>query len=820
MTPKSCARRRLGWLVGAVVLLAAGAVRAQPGGELTVRTEGRVTVVVRPRPPAAVGAAGGLAGAVAPAHLRRTEAALLLQADGATDVRIEGAWRAPGGGAEHRLELLAEEAVVRSRPVEPGAGLPAEAPVRSIYAHGFVRLEVTAPGEAVYLFQADELLIDVQADQILLAGGELRVIPLGASPGAPPPVVRAGRLRVDGLARATGEDVSVAVCDHGEPHFALHADRAELEALRPPAPGALRRLVPGLGGGSDALRELVAQERERTRYVSAEGISLELYPPGLGLEGPVRLPLLPYLGWRSDWPLPEVRGGRTSRLGAWGRVGLGYELLRYRAPGYDEGRGWGELRVRGSAAVEHYERRGTAGDLGVTWARRSAGGTARGEGLLRAFGLRDRADVDRTGAPVVRSGRFWLRGLVRERTPGEGWLDAEVSRLSDPGLLPEFFRNVALTEKEQETYAHLRYAWDDLAVRVLGRWRINGFQEQVERLPEVRLDWITTPLLVDGTWGGLYLDAALRGGHLRRQFAEGSGQASYRAGRGDFDLALVYKNTVGPLVLRGLGGARETVWSGRASDPDRGINRFAARAGASLSTLLWARIDSPWGPLRHELLPEVGTRHVFAVTQEASALLAFDEVERLRPTDHLYLRLRTRLLADVERRRRPLIDLALEARLAYRDVGDDRAWRWSLLTGDLRLGLAPWLELRARLDHDVNRGRVRQFDATLAAQPWEGVRVSASYRELENQFRAVGWSASWRLTEAWAIGGEQQFGLRGGEFLRHRARLVRFFHRVAVEVSAGYDPLQNDTSVAVAIAPAWSLDDDFGASGREDALER
>ena len=57
------------------------------------------------------------------------------------------------------------------------------------------------------------------------------------------------------------------------------------------------------------------------------------------------------------------------------------------------------------------------------------------------------------------------------------------------GFLLEYFRKTAQTEKEQETYLNVRGSWDDLGARLIGRWRINDFQTQVERLPELRVDW-------------------------------------------------------------------------------------------------------------------------------------------------------------------------------------------------------------------------------------------------------------------------------------------------------------------------------------------
>lgn len=795
----------------ACVALAPAARAQEPHGPdtLTVQVEGRATVLTEAVSPSAAVALGGVGGALAARALRRIETVAVLQGDREVDARVRGERRVVVDDlpAVQRLELQAEAIVVRSLPLRPEEGASARLPVRSIYARGFVRLEVELPGRGTYLVEGAEVYLDLARERAYVRQGELRAERIG--PHAAPLVVAAEQLRLEGTDRFVAEQARVSVCELGVPHLALLADRVELTA--PPArrgsPLLARLIDPepdrGARGGSDAtLDAALARERERSRRLEVRGVSLQLYPPGLGFDGPARVPLLPWLGWRSEWPFPEVRVGQSSRLGTFARVGLGRELVRQELPGE------GELRVAGEAAVEYFSRRGTGGEVALAYRRLDPDARELGAGFFRAYGLRDRADEDRVGTPIPSEGRYWLRGLVREHDDAGTHLDAELSKLSDRGFLLEYFRDVALTEKEQETYVYLRRAWDDLGARVIGRFRLNDFQEQVERLPEARIDWISTPIVVDPLLGGLYLDVAARGGHLRRRFDELSPLSDYRAWRFDSDAALIYKQTLGPLIARGEVGARETLWSGRAADEDLGIDRFAARAAWSLTTVLWRDFELPFGTVRHEIMPEVGTRHVFAVSRDPAALLAFDEVERLEPTDHVFVRLRTRLLADVERRRHKLIDLAVEARYFLRDIGSDRGRSWSLLRGDLRLGLAPWLALRTRLDHDVNRGRVRQLDAMLSARPLDSLLVSGSYHELRGFTRAVAWEARWRLTPAWMVAVDQQLDLRTGAFLRHRARLVRFFHRVAVEVTLGVDPQNDDVAASFSIAPAWDFDQD------------
>ena len=70
----------------------------------------------------------------------------------------------------------------------------------------------------------------------------------------------------------------------------------------------------------------------------------------------------------------------------------------------------------------------------------------------------------------------------------------------------------------------------------------------------------------------------------------------------------------------------------------------------------------------------------------------------------------------------------------------------------------------------------------------------------------MSWGVSWQLTPAWQVTLEQQYDFLADEFLYHRGRLIRSFHRFAVELRGKYDPQQDDVSVSVGVslAPLFS----------------
>jgi hypothetical protein len=748
-------------------------------------------------PSTAPAALGGVGGAVAAAKgTRWHEDLLVLRSGPSADAHLVYAFVEPEGDGPRLRRVVFElwaDTIVGFVGISEGAQ-PGVTP-RALYAEGSVRLVIEAPeGEAV--LECEKVYLDLAAEQAFLFEAEAR----GQSPRAPgvlagaSPVLRARWVRVHGPHLVVGEEASATACDHGVPHFALNARRVTLS--RPVGQEQPPRLLAGfLTGAQRTGSDAIQRESARPRDVHLRDVTLSV----LGHE----LPFLPFVRWNTSWPLPTLRAGHSSRFGNFGSAGLKLELATV-----DLGPA-GSLELDGQARGDYFERRGSGVEGGLGWRRDTASSSS--EGFFRGHYQRDRGDLDRVGTPITTDDRYWMRGLARERLPGGVQLDAEFSMLSDRGFLLEYHRDVAKSEKEQETYLNGRWSYDDFAAQLLARWRINDFQTQVERLPEARLDWIRTPLWTHDWLGGFYLDVSGRGGQLRlRPDDDLTLTDTGRVERIDGRVALDYAVSLGPLELRGFAAGRETAWSERVG-ADESIERFLAESGWKASTTFWADYATSWSTLRHELVPEVGMFHRYRVTRDPAELILFDpDVEALLPTDYLFLRLRTRLLADALGVRRKLLDVAVESRYFLRDRGADVGRRWGSVFYDLRLELVSWFSARARAEQDVNGGGLISLDVSGTVRPCDWAEATAAYRERPGVSRALSWGVRVRLTPAWQVAFEQQYDFLSDEFLYHRGRLIRSFHRFAVELSAKHDPQQDDTSVSVGIslAPLFSARQD------------
>ena len=486
------AKRRLGLLCAAWCVGVGVPAFAQTGASSNVliaeQTAERVSYTLGDwQPLVGSGGAGGALGAMT--HTQRfREDVLILQAGPRRDARLRMVLtRRQGRRLLRRVVEVEAEGLAVGLGMYEGEATPRP---RWVFAAGAVRMRVdTGTGdrmEGELVVEAERVWLDVLHEDAEAEQATVR-LRSGATGGLiGTPVVRAERVRVEGLRRVVAERAEFTTCDFGEPHYALRARRLTVEALgleeeRGPV---LPALVERSQEGSDALQ----RESQAPREIDLEDVELEVF-------GERRL-TLPFPMWRTNWPLPRVRVGQSSRLGGFGVVELDVDLAEWQT-------GIGRLRLSGETGAEVYSQRGEGGSLGLRWSRSGEGGG--GRGALRGFGLRDRGEEDRVGTPVETEGRYWLRGVIREQL-GDLEIDAEASKQSDAGVLLEYFRGVQQTEKEQETYLHLRYRRDALALRGIGRVRLNDFQEQVERLPEVRLDWTHVPLGTDPRWGGLYLD--------------------------------------------------------------------------------------------------------------------------------------------------------------------------------------------------------------------------------------------------------------------------------------------------------------------------
>lgn len=201
------------------------------------------------------------------------------------------------------------------------------------------------------------------------------------------------------------------------------------------------------------------------------------------------VPLLywPYLAGRfkeGESALKSVSGFYDSDFGLSGRTSWRlFQLL-----GIEEPDG-----VDTTLRLDYYGKRGPAVGIDVDYEQ------DRYFGLLRSYYVYDTGEDNLGGdlrgevkPPYRNRGRFLIRH--KHFLPDDWELNLELSYISDRHFLEEYFEDEWEEDKEQETVIYLKKLFGDIAFSILGKWRINDFLTQTEKLPDIAIDVLGRPL--------------------------------------------------------------------------------------------------------------------------------------------------------------------------------------------------------------------------------------------------------------------------------------------------------------------------------------
>lgn len=642
--------------------------------------------------------------------------------------------------------------------------------------------------------------------------------------GDEPLYLFAKRLKVFGSIAMSGEDIAVTSCNFGDPHFRLMTKTIKVEADNP-YPVA----QPGMGGAAvgvdftgstDVLRQFLASDkkerddlssdrlqgqREMPRWITLKDVYFEV----LG----AKVFYLPGAVWRSTWDVfPTFGYGNSSTFGNFGTVDLSLPIL---APGKKT---IGGVRKRHglSASVQvgamFSSERGFSESGGMKWKYYHEGRQA-SRGRFRGTYLRDQGR-DRSGLMLERESRGWFF-LAQQTELKERWrFDSEVSYLSDRGYLLEFEERIAKTEKQQETYLYTHLREGPFMASALARWRLNDFQDYVERLPELTLDGFSLPLFEDPLLGGgSTLTFGFAGAHIRqRKDNLRRGDPTRTINRVDGQVEIDHKVPLGPFVARGFSQHRFTAVD-RSPTRSGGTERFSSAAGVNLATTVWRKFGDK---ATHVIVPEIGYFNRYFNSRDPTDFFQIDEVDQVRETEFLFLRTRTRLslLTEDKKRYFDFIDFAVETRYFPKAGKDNNRRNFGSIFSDLRLYYPRIFRARVRVESDAGRGQVITNESSINLflsaffkddnpniEALQNISIGASYRDLRDVTEALGWNVTWQISKKWSFRLDEQYDFLTSRFVQHRGTFRRRFHRFSLDFSVSIDPGEDDVTFSVQIAP-------------------
>jgi len=693
------------------------------------------------------------------------------------------------------IEIIADRMVIWFKKV-PGAGGKARLDISEAYCEGNVRLYLENKQ-----LTCERLFYDFRKQRglmpkaVMMAYYEKRGIPI---------YYRARMMKQLAPGLYSADDVVVTTSDFGKPQTYMKSDRLEIRKKK-----YVRTYYDILADEVKVWDETGDEAVARNNFFIAElyghDVPLWFWPEfRIGLD-------------RTRTALRRLRLSTNSRNGF--TVLTQWNLYDLGVPEND----WSQLRL----LADLYSNRGAGVGTRFEYNRVDRLGEYHGE-LFGYYVYDTGADATQEEPEDKRKNRGRIKWVHRHKLPEvHPWLanttmDVELSYISDSGFLLEFFEEEAKEEKEQETYIYLKRREELWALTFLARMRVNDWQLQTERLPEVAFFIPGYSFLGDLVTFTTTTEAAYL--RLKEPSVASSAGTTFpypfrREDAGRFftmnQLRLPF--SWGPFnldAIAGLGGAVYDYDSDNSAIADSGPSRFIGLLGLRASTRFWRIYDAynklfDVNRLRHIIVPDVDFQYFYGAGRKRRFFPQFDEVDDIYDFARIAFGVKQRLQTKRGLRgpggRRKSIDwmvLDLEVPVypdADRDnegdtVGNlewDYLWRVSDTTQMLSDG--EWNFADGRLDL-ASIGMSVDFSPRLT---WFlGTRY---IRDVDSA--VFTFSADYKISERWFIQWLEQFDFDQDKGLEHRFRFRRRLKEWFVTVEFEVDESRSETSVSLLFTP-------------------
>jgi len=532
-----------------------------------------------------------------------------------------------------------------------------------------------------------------------------------------------------------------------------------------------------------------------------------------GVPMPFYLPAMYVPGGR---PNISARAGSSSSLGYFGTLDLRVDL----PIGFD---------AAALLRLGYYSKRGMGYGLGLDYKTPLI---YRGEAEFYTV-PRDRGE-DVEGQPLGTTRRYRAQWFHSMDSP-EGWeLDLELQKYSDAGFQKEFFESDYYNAKTPETRIYAKRSSGNWAGYIEGKFRLNDYLDETERLPVGGLHGFSQPLGAGFLW-----TSDTQFGFLRRELSDirlrpDDTAASFAERRRELDAfqdlppitadeLLSADRTVfrfdtiheisRPFALNRLKvepfvGVRETFYDTRL-ESERDVWRNQLFYGTRVSTSFYNMYDVDSDFLNIHGLRHVITPDILYVAKtdtwgaNSDELIQLDERDGIRQEDKLALRLRNQFQTRRNGKVVDLLDLDLETDLYPHSDRDNNNESFSNLRVDARLRPADGLELFTIAEYDF-RGKDRGLDflgfgaRAQLSRRWYARAAQTYERDLDH----IGsYAVGYQLTEKWGVSFGYDRDWRSSRSLRERIELTRDFHEFNLSVMVENDERDHDQTVSVNLMP-------------------
>ncbi len=389
--------------------------------------------------------------------------------------------------------------------------------------------------------------------------------------------------------------------------------------------------------------------------------------------------------------------------------------------------------------------------------------------------------------------RWWVRERGRVLLGEDQWIDAVLSKQSDPGVQSEFFESDYIRYEEAETWLNWRRVDGQDYANVTAEARLDDWRTEVIEEPNARFymgrrevtTWEETPVYYgsDSTFGRLRRvegDPFYEGPFVDA-LGEGTSWRADTRHRVEAPKPLGRWGLIATPYVEGVGSA----WSESATDDDTPA-RGGVLAGLELASTIWKPFG---GDGLHELTGSVGLR-TDVVSEETDATpFRFDAIENSIEGRFVDMKVRSLLRAPGGRHR-----WDLEAVLTHAEgtpelpdgfqplqINTD----WSSRIGDVLVGI--YHDGRYDLENGVS-----PYARTLfGIEPTPEVNFALGHNVGRNTrgeriYDALTLSARWRVSRKYEVEGRQTFSLVGDGTLLTQGTVRRYGHDFVFEFDIGF----------------------------------
>ena len=355
---------------------------------------------------------------------------------------------------------------------------------------------------------------------------------------------------------------------------------------------------------------------------------------------------------------------------------------------------------------------------------------------------------------LVSNDRYRLRlSDVHELSPSDS-LFTELNYVSDPMVLSDFFDQEYKNNVQPENRISLVHRADTYTASLELNRRLNDFYDNVDRLPEARLE---VPRLQLGQ-SPLYYESVNSATFLQKEFAQQSNQDSYDAFRVDsehtiyyptrhFDFlnvtprvgyrATYYSKTVKVTTVTNLVTTVDTNGVPTTSNQVSTVTqdesaklRNVAELGFETSFKAFNVIHNDWisrddQGLRHVAEPYALYTYIPKPDVTPDALLQFDEVDQVNKTDDLLFGMRNSLQTKRRGQVHDLVYLDVNTTYHVEKVGDEQDF--SGINFNSQFSFVDWLPITIRGSYDPYNTEVTNADAQVTFIGTDMTRVGIDY---------------------------------------------------------------------------------------------